>query len=123
MQLSVHQEVLLLVLVVSVALGAAMHKTRFCTMGAVSDWVNMGHTGRLASWFFAIAIATGGVLMLEALDVIAIQNKALGASFPPYRTAKFAWLRYVLGGALFGVGMTLAGGCASRMLVRIGGGS
>lgn len=122
MEFSVHHQVLLLALLVAIALGAAMHKARFCTMGAVSDWVNLGHKGRLGAWFFAIAIATGGVLSLEAADVVAVQNKSLG-TFPPYRTAQFAWLRYLLGGAIFGVGMTLAGGCGSRTLVRLGSGS
>jgi uncharacterized membrane protein YedE/YeeE len=123
MEFTIHHQVLLAVLLVAAALGAAMHKTRFCTMGGVSDWVNMGHTGRLGAWFFAIAIATGGVLLLEAASVIAIQNQTLGASFPPYRTAQFAWLRYLVGGLLFGIGMTLAGGCGSRTIVRVGGGS
>ncbi|MXW47446.1 MAG: YeeE/YedE family protein, partial [Gammaproteobacteria bacterium] len=36
---------------------------------------------------------------------------------------KFAWVRYILGGVMCGVGMTLAGGCVSRNLVRIGGGN
>jgi hypothetical protein len=123
MEFTVHHMVLLLVLLVAMVLGAVMHKTRFCTMGGVSDWVNMDHKGRLGAWFFAIAIAAGGVLILEAAGVIAIQNKTLGASFPPYRTAQFAWLRYLLGGLLFGIGMTLAGGCGSRTIVRVGGGS
>ena len=123
MEFSVHHQVLLAVLLVAIGLGAAMHKTRFCTMGGVSDWVNMDHKGRLGAWFFAIAIATGGVLLLEAASVIAIQNETLGASFPPYRTAQFAWLRYLVGGLLFGIGMTLAGGCGSRTIVRVGSGS
>ncbi|HYM47131.1 MAG TPA: YeeE/YedE thiosulfate transporter family protein, partial [Burkholderiaceae bacterium] len=123
MEFSVHHLVLLLVFLVAIVLGAFMHKTRFCTMGGVSDWVNMDHKGRLGAWFFAIAIATGGLLILEAAQVVSVQNKTLGASFPPYRTAQFAWLRYLLGGLVFGIGMTLAGGCGSRTIVRVGGGS
>src|SRR5918999_939119 len=46
-----------------------------------------------------------------------------GYPSPPYRTANFAWLRYLVGGFLFGVGMTLASGCGNRTLVRIGGGN
>lgn len=123
MEFSVHVLVLLLVLLAAAGLGAVMHKTRFCTMGAVSDWVNIGDKGRLGAWFLAIAVALAGVLALEAANVVAVQNKTLGASFPPYRTAQFAWLRYLLGGLMFGIGMTLAGGCGSRVLVRAGGGS
>jgi uncharacterized membrane protein YedE/YeeE len=61
----------------------------------------------------------GGVLLLEALGKI---NLA-GTTFPPYRTANFAWLRYLLGGLMFGIGMTLASGCGNKTLVRIGGGN
>jgi uncharacterized membrane protein YedE/YeeE len=35
----------------------------------------------------------------------------------------FTWLSYLLGGFLFGVGMTLGSGCGSKTLVRLGGGS
>ena len=37
--------------------GAGRHKTNFCTMGAVSDVVNMGHWGRMRMWLLAIAVA------------------------------------------------------------------
>lgn len=122
MEFTIHHQILLLVLLIALALGAVMHATRFCTMGGVADWISMGHKGRLGAWFFAMALALAGVLILEALGAIALQNRTL-QMFPPYRTAQFAWLRYVLGGLLFGVGMTLAGGCSSRTLVRVGGGS
>ncbi|HEC12222.1 MAG TPA: YeeE/YedE family protein [Acidiferrobacteraceae bacterium] len=100
-------------------MGAIVFKTNFCTMGAVSDWVNMGDTGRLRAWVFAMTVALAGVLLLEYLGKIELGT----ATFPPYRTANFAWLRYVLGGTLFGIGMTLGSGCAQRTLVRIGGGN
>jgi uncharacterized protein len=35
--------------------GAIANKTNFCTMGAVSDEVNIGHWGRM--WLLAIAAA------------------------------------------------------------------
>jgi len=44
-------------------------------------------------------------------------------TFPPYRQTNFVWLENVLGGALFGVGMTLASGCGNKTLIRIGGGN
>ena len=34
-----------------------------------------------------------------------------------------AWLRYLLGGLMFGIGMTLASGCGNKTLIRIGGGN
>ncbi len=119
MESGIHSQVLLTVFALAVALGALGQKTRFCTMGAVSDWVNMGDTGRMRSWVFAMAIALAGVVALEASGTINLT----GDTFPPYRTANFAWLRYVVGGVLFGIGMTLASGCGNRTLVRIGGGN
>ena len=101
------------------AMGAIVQKTRFCTMGAVSDWMNMGDTARMRAWVFAMAIALAGVVAFEATGTINLS----GETFPPYRTASFAWLRYLIGGFLFGVGMTLGSGCGNRTLVRIGGGN
>lgn len=119
MELSIHNQVLLAVFAIALVVGAVVNKTNFCTMGAVSDWVNIGDTGRLRAWLLAMALALSGVLALEASGLV-----ELGAEvFPPYRTANFAWLRYVLGGLMFGVGMTLASGCGNKTLVRIGGGS
>lgn len=119
MEFTIHNQVLLLVLGVAVIMGAVANKTHFCTMGAVADWVNMGDTGRMRAWLFAIAVALGGVLILEAAGMLNLD----GGTFPPYRTGNFAWLRYVLGGVMFGVGMTLASGCGNKTLVRIGGGN
>ncbi|MGP1609927.1 MAG: YeeE/YedE family protein, partial [Burkholderiales bacterium] len=40
-----------------------------------------------------------------------------------YRTANFSWLRYLAGGAMFGIGMTLGSGCGNKTLVRAGAGN
>src|SRR5262249_37570694 len=40
-----------------------------------------------------------------------------------YATPRFTWLSYIVGGLLFGVGMTLASGCGSKTLIRIGSGN
>jgi len=101
---------------VGIVFGAVVNKTNFCTMGAVSDWVNMGNKGRLRAWFLAIGIAT---LVTQALQFKGIIN----LSEAIYLTPNFGWLGSLLGGFLFGVGMTLASGCANRTLVRVGGGN
>ena len=119
MNITIHQQVLLSVFGIALALGAVGQKTRFCTMGAVSDWINMGDLGRMRSWVFAMAIALAGVVALEAAGIIDLS----AGTFPPYRTANFAWLRYLVGGLAFGIGMTLGSGCGNRTLVRIGGGN
>ncbi len=119
MEFTIHNQVLLSVFVVAVVLGAIANKTNFCTMGAVSDWVNMGDTGRMRAWLLAMVVALIGVLGMEAANVISFSS----GTFPPYRTENFAWLRYLLGGLMFGIGMTLGSGCGSKTLIRVGGGN
>ena len=99
-------------------MGAVANKTNFCTMGAVSDWVNIGDTGRFRAWLLAIAVAVIGVVILEYFGLA-----KPGEAFPPYRAGQFMWAEHLLGGLMFGIGMTLASGCGNKCLVRIGGGN
>ena len=87
-------------------------------MGAVSDLVNMGDSGRLRAWILAATVALIGVVILEALGRV-----DLSSTLPPYRGSEFQWGRYILGGIMFGVGMTFASGCGNKTLIRIGGGN
>jgi uncharacterized membrane protein YedE/YeeE len=119
MEFNIHWQILTLVFGIAVVMGAVANKTNFCTMGAVSDLVNMGDSGRLRAWLFAMTVALIGVLILEATGTVTLP----GDTFPPYRTANFSWLRYALGGLLFGIGMTLGSGCGNKTFVRIGGGN
>ncbi|MDG4867589.1 YeeE/YedE family protein [Guyparkeria sp. 1SP6A2] len=89
--------------------------TRYCNMGAVSDWVLTGDPGRMRAWLLSIAVAIVGVALLEAGGVFDLDQTRVN-----YRAAEFPWLRYLLGGLLFGVGMVLAGGCTTKTLVNIG---
>ena len=96
--------------------GYVGNKTHFCTMGAVSDIVNMNHWDRMRAWLLAIAVAiigTSTLVYLGDLDV----SKTI------YTGSNFYWLAALVGGSTFGVGMTLAGGCGQRTLVRLGGGN
>ena len=96
--------------------GAVGNKTNFCTMGAVSDWVNMGDTSRLRMWLLAIAVALLGSSALEAAGLIDLSKSI-------YPGPNFTWLSYIVGGFLFGVGMTLGSGCGSKTLIRVGAGN
>ena len=119
MEFTVHSQVLAAAFAIAVVMGAVTNRTNFCTMGAVSDWINIGDTGRMRAWVLAMAVALSGVIVLEAAGVVDFSV----ATFPPYRTASFAWLRYLVGGIMFGVGMTLASGCGNKTLVRVGSGN
>lgn len=118
MAFEITQQVILSGFVLALILGATVRKTGFCTLGSVSDWVNMGHLGRMHAWVFAIALAMTGVLILEVSG-----TADFSSTLPPYRSSLFMWPRYLLGGLMFGVGMTLSSGCASMTAVRMGGGN
>lgn len=96
--------------------GLVAAKSNFCTMGALSDVVNMGHWGRLRMWILAVAVAMVGTGLLSYTGQIDLAKSIQSRPVVP-------WLSLLLGGLLFGVGMTMAGGCANKNLVRVGGGS
>ena len=103
-------------LVIGLAFGAVTERSGFCTMGAVSDWAGLGDTTRLKAWALASAIAIIGTQVLAASGLVEPQRSIHGGT-------RLVWLGHLLGGALFGIGMTLAGGCASRSLARLGAGN
>ncbi len=96
--------------------GAVVQRSNFCAMGAISDAVALGDGRRLRAWLLAIAVATLGTNALMLGGVVPVEK-----SF--YLAPRIAWLALPIGGALFGFGMVLAGGCASRTVVRVGAGS
>lgn len=104
--------------IIALVMGAVVNKTNFCTMGAVSDVVNMGDWGRMRAWLFAIAVALLGVTGLEAAGMANADS-----AFPPYRMGQLIWAENLLGGFIFGIGMTYASGCGNKTLIRIGGGN
>ncbi|MFM8678547.1 MAG: YeeE/YedE family protein [Alphaproteobacteria bacterium] len=103
-------------LAIGAAFGAATERSGFCTMGAVSDWAGLGDATRLRAWALAAAIAIAGAQALHLAGAIDLSLSMHGAR-------RVAWLGNLVGGALFGVGMTYAGGCASRSLARLGAGN
>lgn len=96
--------------------GAVANKTDFCTMGAISDWVNMEDLGRMRMWLLAIAVAILGTGALQFAGIIDVAKSI-------YTGANFQWLSYLVGGFCFGAGMTLGSGCGSKTLIRIGAGN
>ncbi len=96
--------------------GVVGSKTNFCTMGAVSDIVNMGDWSRMRMWLLAIAVAIAGAYLLQAAGLVDLSRSI-------YTSPNFAWLSFITGGFIFGVGMTLGSGCGSKTLIRIGGGN
>jgi uncharacterized membrane protein YedE/YeeE len=96
--------------------GAVGNRTRFCTLGAVSDWVSMGELTRMRMWLLAIAVALLGSSALHVAGIVDLSKSI-------YLSPNFTWLSHLVGGFLFGVGMTLGSGCGSKTLIRVGAGN
>lgn len=96
--------------------GAVASKTNFCTMGAISDVINMGHWGRMRAWLLAIAVAMLGTALLAYSGVMDMTQTI-------YTAPRLPWMAHLVGGLTFGIGMTLASGCGNKTLLRAGGGN
>jgi hypothetical protein len=54
MEEEISQQVLLFGFIIAVIMGFVGNRTQFCTMGAVSDWVNIGEKNRLRAWLLSM---------------------------------------------------------------------
>jgi len=96
--------------------GAIALRTNFCTMGAISDMVLMGDGNRFRAWMLAIAVAMLGSQIMHQAGLVDL-NKSI------YLSLNLGWAGAIIGGLMFGFGMTMAGGCGNKTLVRIGAGN
>lgn len=102
-------------LLIGMAFGWIVQRTNFCTMGSISDFMSFGDYRRFRAWILAAATALVGTQILGGLGIVELKKSM-------YLSPNLDWLGSILGGLLFGYGMVFAGGCASRNLVRAGGG-
>ena len=91
-------------------IGVIMQRTRFCFVRAFREPFMTGHADATKAVAIAVVISTVGFTYLKWSD-IKDWDVSVSDSF---------WLGSLLGGFIFGVGMSLSGGCASGALWRAG---
>ncbi|QGU94640.1 YeeE/YedE family protein [Clostridium bovifaecis] len=103
-------------LVIGIPIGITLRYSRFCLSGAFRDPFLLGNTRLLRGVLIAMIISTVGfgAIQYEYLK----HNPIDYAYIPGIVTA--AGFHIMVGAFIFGVGMTIAGGCASGVLMRIG---
>ncbi|MDX2504202.1 MAG: YeeE/YedE family protein [Gammaproteobacteria bacterium] len=84
---------------------------RFCLVASTSNLILINDYRQAIAFAAALLVAITGTQLLEMTELVAIAESS-------YRNSKLDWFGAVFGGIVFGVGATLAGGCAARTLVR-----
>lgn len=96
--------------VIGLVFGMLAQRTGFCTRSAVIALVDGTNRATLSLWLIAFAVALAGSQALLATGLVDLSETRFFAT-PQSLSGAAA------GGALFGVGMMLARGCASRLVV------
>lgn len=97
-------------LVIGLLFGAFAQQSRFCLRAAVIEFVSGTPGSKLAVWLLTFSAAVLGTQLLIVADFAQLTEARQIAS--PQSLSGAA-----LGGLMFGTGMILARGCASRLLV------
>ncbi|NTW72520.1 MAG: YeeE/YedE family protein [Eubacteriaceae bacterium] len=97
-----------------IGFGFILQKSRFCFTASFRDPYLTGSTALTKAVLVALAITTIG---FTAIKYISFLN---GQVIPGEEYISPIGLSTAIGGLLFGVGMVIAGGCASGVLMRVG---
>ncbi|MBW1035903.1 YeeE/YedE family protein, partial [Escherichia coli] len=95
-------------LIVGVLLGFVMQRTRFCLAGGFRDMYVQKNNKMFYALLVAITVQSVGLVILTSLGLFAIPD----STFPIVGT--------IIGSFIFGIGIVLAGGCATGTWYRAG---
>jgi uncharacterized membrane protein YedE/YeeE len=95
-------------LIVGIIFGFVMQRGRFCMNSAIRDTALLQDYTLLKSVGIAILVEMVGFAIMDAAGIITINPKPL------------FWGANLVGSFIFGVGMVIAGGCASGITYRVG---
>ncbi len=97
-------------IVIGMLFGAFAQQSRFCLRAAAVEFARGSIGGRTAIWLMVFCAAVAGTTLLAWLGAIQPTQARQIASPQSFSGA-------AIGGLMFGAGMVLARGCASRLLV------
>ncbi|MGB9713700.1 MAG: YeeE/YedE family protein [Candidatus Bathyarchaeales archaeon] len=95
-------------LVVGILFGFALQRGRFCMNSAFRDIILLKEYTLLKAVIVAIIVSMLGFHLMASFGIIQLNPKPL------------SWGANIVGGFIFGIGMVLAGGCASGTTYRVG---
>ena len=108
-------------ILLGLALGYILQRGRFCLNSAFRDIIFIQDMTLFRAYLFALVVAIIGSNFLEDMGWLQVINTDTGAlETTTLLRQSFVPIANVLGGFLFGIGIVLAGGCASGIVYRIG---
>lgn len=103
-------------LVVGAIFGLLVQYHRFCLVAATGNLLLIRDNRQVLAFMAALIVAITGTQFLELTETVAIADSS-------YRNSQLDWFGATVGGLIFGIGGVLAGGCATRTLIRSAEGS
>jgi uncharacterized membrane protein YedE/YeeE len=103
-------------LVIGAIFGVVGLLSGFCLTSGLRDWLERDDRRKIRSYALAAAVAIFGTQLIEGAGLVDI-GKSL------YLQPSFSVPLMLVGGVLFGIGMVLSNGCASRAVVLLGKGN
>jgi uncharacterized membrane protein YedE/YeeE len=101
---------------IGLALGVVGLLSGFCLMSGLREWWTADDGRKIRSYCVALAVAILGTQVLAGVGIVDITRSL-------YLQPSFSAPLIFAGGLLFGIGMVLSNGCASRALVLLGKGN
>ena len=103
------------------ALGFILQRGRFCLNSAFRDIIFIQDLTFFRAYLLCISVAIIGTNILESAGLIFTYDQEAGRFVSTeLMRQNFVPIANVLGGFLFGLGIVLAGGCASGIVYRLG---
>ena len=102
--------------VIGIAIGITLRYSRFCFSGTFRDPFLLGNTKLFRGLLLALMISTVGFAIIQ---YVYLKNNAIDYNNIPGSITSVG-IHIIIGAFIFGIGMTIAGGCASGVLMRIG---
>ena len=105
-------------IIIGLLMGLICQRSRFCIVKAFRDPFMTGEADG------SVGVMAG--LLVGLIGFTAIKYFGIGVGDAPLRAREMTWvfshfwLRAIIGGFIFGIGMTIAGGCAVGTLWRVG---
>jgi uncharacterized membrane protein YedE/YeeE len=106
---------------VGLMLGFILQRGRFCLNSAFRDIVFVQDLDLFRAYLLCVVVAIVGTNLLEDAGLIMTLNKQTGQLVSSgLLRQSFVPAANIIGGFLFGLGIVLAGGCASGIVYRLG---